>query len=108
MFFSRSLQVTSGSKTLKDAVNEAMRDWVTNVDTTHYIIGSAVGPHPFPTICRDFQQVIGRESRSQILDQTGLLPDAVVACCGGGSNAIGTKCTPNVKVLNTVQHTPIH
>jgi len=81
--------VESGSKTLKDAVNEAMRDWVTNVETTHYIIGSAVGPHPFPTICRDFQQVIGRESRSQILDQTGLLPDAVVACCGGGSNAIG-------------------
>ena len=81
--------VESGSKTLKDAVNEAMRDWVTNVDTTHYIIGSAVGPHPFPTICRDFQAVIGRESRSQILAQAGMLPDAVVACCGGGSNAIG-------------------
>jgi tryptophan synthase beta subunit len=81
--------VTSGSKTLKDAVNEAMRDWVANVETTHYIIGSAVGPHPFPTICRDFQAVIGREARQQILDQTGLLPDVVVACCGGGSNAIG-------------------
>jgi tryptophan synthase beta subunit len=81
--------VHSGSATLKDAVNEAMRDWVTNVETTHYIIGSAVGPHPFPTICRDFQAVIGRESRSQILEQAGMMPDAVIACCGGGSNAIG-------------------
>ena len=81
--------VTSGSATLKDAVNEAMRDWVTNVETTHYIIGSAVGPHPFPTICRDFQAVIGRESKAQILNQTGLMPDAVVCCVGGGSNAIG-------------------
>ena len=95
--------VTSGSKTLKDAVNEAMRDWVANVETTHYIIGSAVGPHPFPTICRDFQAVIGRESRHQILAQTGLLPDVVVACCGGGSNAIGMfkafEKDPDVKLV---------
>ncbi|PRP82505.1 tryptophane synthase [Planoprotostelium fungivorum] len=81
--------VTSGSKTLKDAVNEAFRDWVTNIRTTHYIIGSAVGPHPFPTIVRDFQSVIGKETKKQIVDKTGKLPDAVVACVGGGSNAIG-------------------
>ncbi|CAE7256984.1 hypothetical protein FNF27_00501 [Cafeteria roenbergensis] len=81
--------VTSGSKTLKDAVNEALRDWVTNVRTTHYIIGSAIGPHPFPTIVRDFQSVIGREARAQVLKQVGHLPDYVVACVGGGSNAIG-------------------
>jgi len=81
--------VTSGSRTLKDAVNEALRDWVTNVRTTHYIIGSAIGPHPFPTIVRDFQSVIGRESRAQILERLGRLPDHVVACVGGGSNAIG-------------------
>lgn len=81
--------VKSGSRTLKDAVNEALRDWVTNVRTTHYIIGSAIGPHPFPTIVRDFQAVIGRESRQQMLDQAGKLPDVVVACVGGGSNAIG-------------------
>lgn len=81
--------VSSGSKTLKDAVNEALRDWVTNVRTTHYIIGSAIGPHPFPTIVRDFQSVIGRESRVQMLERCKRLPDYVVACVGGGSNAIG-------------------
>jgi tryptophan synthase beta subunit len=81
--------VDSGSKTLKDAINEAMRDWVTNVRTTHYIIGSAIGPHPFPTIVRDFQSVIGREARAQMLEQAGKLPDVAVACVGGGSNAIG-------------------
>jgi len=81
--------VTSGSKTLKDAVNEAMRDWVTNIRNTHYIVGSAIGPHPFPTIVRDFQSVIGKETRRQILEATGKLPDVVVACVGGGSNAIG-------------------
>lgn len=81
---------TSGSATLKDAINEAMRDWVTNVRTTHYLIGSAVGPHPFPKIVRDFQSVIGREARAQMLEQAGKLPDVVVACVGGGSNAIGT------------------
>jgi len=82
--------VRSGSMTLKDAINEAMRDWVTNVTTTHYLIGSAVGPHPFPTIVRDFQCVIGREAREQMLATAGKLPDVVVACVGGGSNAIGT------------------
>ncbi|GBG32237.1 Tryptophan synthase beta chain [Hondaea fermentalgiana] len=81
--------VSSGTKTLKDAINEAMRDWVTNVRTTHYIIGSAIGPHPFPTIVRDFQSVIGRETRDQSLAQLGRLPDVVCACVGGGSNAIG-------------------
>ena len=83
------MPVTSGSRTLKDAINEAMRDWVTNVRTTHYVVGSAIGPHPFPTIVRDFQSVIGREARAQILERTGRLPDAVVACVGGGSNSIG-------------------
>ena len=81
--------VTSGSKTLKDALNEAMRDWVTNVDDTFYIIGTVAGPHPYPAMVRDFQAVIGREARSQILAQEGKLPDALVACVGGGSNAIG-------------------
>jgi len=81
--------VTSGSKTLKDALNEAMRDWVTNVDDTFYIIGTVAGPHPYPQMVRDFQSVIGREARSQILEMTGRLPDALVACVGGGSNAIG-------------------
>lgn len=81
--------VEAGSKTLKDAINEAMRDWVTNVRTTHYLIGSAIGPHPFPTIVRDLQSVIGREARQQMLDKAGKLPDLVVACVGGGSNAIG-------------------
>ncbi|MFT6051027.1 MAG: tryptophan synthase beta chain [Halioglobus sp.] len=81
--------VTSGSKTLKDAMNEAMRDWVTNVDNTYYIIGTVAGPHPYPMLVRDFQSVIGREARAQSLQQTGRLPDALVACVGGGSNAIG-------------------
>ncbi len=81
--------VDSGSRTLKDAINEAMRDWVTNVRSTHYLIGSAIGPHPFPTIVRDFQSVIGIEARQQMLEQAGKLPDAAIACVGGGSNAIG-------------------
>lgn len=83
------IPVYSGSKTLKDAINEAMRDWVTNVQSTHYLIGSAIGPHPFPTIVREFQSCIGREVRSFFLDNVGKLPDAVIACVGGGSNAIG-------------------
>jgi tryptophan synthase beta subunit len=81
--------VSSGSKTLKDAINEAIRDWVTNVRTTFYIFGTAAGMHPYPQIVRDFQSVIGREARTQFLEQTGKLPDSVVACVGGGSNAIG-------------------
>ena len=81
--------VTSGAATLKDAMNEAMRDWVTNVADTYYLIGTAAGPHPYPAMVRDFQSVIGREAREQILDMEGRLPDAVVACVGGGSNAIG-------------------
>jgi tryptophan synthase beta chain len=81
--------VNSGSRTLRDAINEAMRDWMSSVDTTHYILGSAVGPHPFPLIVRDFQSVIGREARRQCLDRLGRLPDVVVACVGGGSNAAG-------------------
>jgi len=83
------IPVTSGSGTLKDATNEAIRDWVTNVETTHYIIGSVVGPAPYPTIVRDFQSVIGREARQQILEKEGRLPDGIVACVGAGSNAIG-------------------
>ena len=83
------IPVTSGSRTLKDAMNEAMRDWVTNVDDTFYIIGTVAGPHPYPRLVRDFQCVIGREARRQSLVQTGKLPDALVACVGGGSNAIG-------------------
>jgi tryptophan synthase beta chain len=85
----RVIPVESGSKTLKDAVNEAMRDWTKTVRTTHYVFGSALGPHPFPTIVRDFQSVIGSETRKQILAQEKRLPDEVVACVGGGSNAIG-------------------
>ena len=81
--------VTSGTRTLKDATNEALRDWVTNVTTTHYIIGSVVGPDPFPRLVRDFQSVIGREARAQVLEQFGRLPTVVVACVGGGSNAMG-------------------
>ena len=83
------IPVTSGSKTLKDALNEAMRDWVTNVDDTYYIIGTVAGPHPYPKLVRDFQSIIGREARRQCLAQTGKLPDALIACVGGGSNAIG-------------------
>jgi tryptophan synthase beta chain len=81
--------VTSGSRTLKDAINEAMRDWVTNVDDSYYMIGSVVGPHPYPTLVRDFQAVIGQEARLQIASAIGRLPDYVVACVGGGSNAMG-------------------
>ena len=81
--------VTSGTRTLKDAINEAIRDWVTNVETTFYLIGSAVGPHPYPRIVRDYQSVIGTEARQQILQQEGRLPDLILACVGGGSNAIG-------------------
>ena len=83
------IPVTSGSRTLKDAMNEAMRDWVTNIDDTFYIIGTVAGPHPYPLLVRDFQSVIGRETRRQALEKTGKLPDALVACVGGGSNAIG-------------------
>lgn len=83
------IAVESGTRTLKDAMNEAMRDWVTNVDNTFYIIGTAAGPHPYPKLVRDFQSIIGREARAQCLEQTGRLPDALVACVGGGSNAIG-------------------
>jgi len=81
--------VTSGSQTLKDALNEALRDWVTNIDNTYYIIGTVAGPHPYPAMVRDFQTIIGRESREQMINKTGRLPDAIVACVGGGSNAIG-------------------
>ncbi len=81
--------VETGSKTLKDAINDALRDWVTNVRTTHYVLGTVHGPHPFPVICRDFQSVIGREARAQILEQEGRLPNTLIACVGGGSNAIG-------------------
>ncbi|MFV2089571.1 MAG: tryptophan synthase subunit beta [Pseudomonadales bacterium] len=83
------IPVTSGSRTLKDAMNEAMRDWVTNVDNTHYIIGTVAGPDPYPRMVRDFQSVIGKETRTQCLEQIGRLPDVLVACVGGGSNAIG-------------------
>ncbi|MGH8556241.1 MAG: tryptophan synthase subunit beta [Methylococcales bacterium] len=83
------VSVEAGSKTLKDALNEALRDWVTNVDNTYYIIGTVAGPHPYPAMVRDFQAIIGRETRQQMLEMTGRLPDALVACVGGGSNAIG-------------------
>ena len=83
------IPVESGTRTLKDAINEAIRDWVTNVETTHYLIGSVVGPHPYPMLVRDFQRIIGVEARQQMLDTTGHLPDHIVACIGGGSNAIG-------------------
>ena len=83
------IPVESGGRTLKDAINEALRDWSASFETTHYLLGTAAGPHPFPTMVREFQRVIGRETRAQILEQVGRLPDAVVACVGGGSNAIG-------------------
>ncbi|MBK8432717.1 MAG: tryptophan synthase subunit beta [Chloroflexi bacterium] len=86
---SQVVSVTSGSKTLKDAINEAIRDWVTNVRTTHYLLGSVLGPHPYPMIVRDFQSVIGVEARQQMLAQVGRLPDTIIACVGGGSNAMG-------------------
>jgi len=85
----RVIPVSAGSKTLKDAINESMRDWVTNVRTTYYMLGSVLGPHPYPTMVRDFQSVIGREARAQILEAEGRLPDVLVACVGGGSNSIG-------------------
>jgi tryptophan synthase beta chain len=85
----RVVPVKAGSRTLKDAINEALRDWVTNVDHTHYLLGTAAGPHPFPTIVRDLHRIIGLEAREQVLERTGRLPDAVAACVGGGSNAIG-------------------
>jgi tryptophan synthase beta chain len=81
--------VESGSRTLKDAINEAIRDWVTNVGTTHYLLGSVLGPHPYPMMVRDFQSVIGRETRDQVLEMCGRLPDSIIACVGGGSNAMG-------------------
>jgi tryptophan synthase beta subunit len=84
------IPVNSGSCTLKDAVNQAMRDWVTNLATTHYLVGSVIGPHPFPTLVRDFQRVIGKEIKYQLKELRGKLPDVLVACVGGGSNAIGT------------------
>jgi tryptophan synthase beta chain len=85
----RVVPVESGGRTLKDAINEALRDWTASFETTHYLLGTAAGPHPFPTMVREFQRVIGREARAQMLDQLGRLPDAAVACVGGGSNAIG-------------------
>ena len=90
MLGAKVIPVELGSRTLKDAINEAFRDWVTNLETTHYLVGSAIGPHPFPTLVRDFQRVIGKEIKSQMLEARGKLPDVVVACVGGGSNAIGT------------------
>lgn len=89
-YHTQVIPVHSGSCTLKDAVNEAMRDWVTNLSTTHYLVGSAIGPHPFPTIVRDFQKIIGQEIKQQMKEARGKLPEVVVACVGGGSNAIGT------------------
>jgi tryptophan synthase beta chain len=85
----RVIPVKSGTRTLKDAVNEALRDWTANVETTHYLLGSVVGPHPYPMIVRDFQRVIGKETKAQIMKAEGRLPDAILACVGGGSNAIG-------------------
>lgn len=97
------IPVKHGSRTLKDAINEALRDWVTNVDTTNYVFGTAAGPHPFPTMVRDLQRIIGDEAREQCLEQFGVLPDAVAACIGGGSNAIGIFTAflddPDVKIF---------
>jgi tryptophan synthase len=90
MLGAKVIPVESGSRTLKDAINDAMRDWVANVHNTHYLVGSAIGPHPFPTIVRDFQRVIGREIKQTMMETIGRLPEVVVACVGGGSNAIGT------------------
>jgi tryptophan synthase len=90
MLGAKVIPVESGSRTLKDAINDAMRDWVANVHNTHYLVGSAIGPHPFPTIVRDFQRVIGREIKQTMMETVGKLPEVVVACVGGGSNAIGT------------------
>lgn len=100
---SKVVPVDSGSKTLKDAINEALRDWVTNVRDTHYVLGTVHGPHPFPQICRDFQSIIGREARKQIIQAEGRLPDLLVACVGGGSNSIGLFFEflkePNVRMI---------
>jgi tryptophan synthase len=97
------IAVEAGSRTLRDAVNEALRSWVVELNTTHYIIGSAIGPHPFPTIVRTFQPVVGKETKAQMLDKRGKLPDAVVACVGGGSDAVGMfypfSKDPSVKLL---------
>src|SRR5437879_8577142 len=82
-------EVEAGSRTLKDAINEALRDWVTNVADTYYLLGSALGPHPYPLMVREFQSVIGRETRTQIMEKEGRLPDCLIACVGGGSNSIG-------------------
>jgi len=90
LFGARVVEVRAGSRTLRDAISEAIRDWVTNVRTTHYLLGSVVGPHPYPALVRELQSVIGRESRAQFLEREGRLPDVVVACVGGGSNALGT------------------
>src|SRR5476649_2338129 len=96
------IPVTTGSRTLKDAINDALRDWVANVDTTHYLLGTVAGPHPFPVMVRDFHTIIGEEARAQVLELTGALPDAVTACVGGGSNAMGIFHAflddPNVKL----------
>jgi len=89
LFGAEVVSVTSGAQTLKDAINEALRDWAASFEDTHYVLGTAAGPHPFPTMVREFQRVIGREARAQILEHEAQLPDAVVACVGGGSNAIG-------------------
>lgn len=93
--------VSTGTGTLKDAVSETMREWTRRIDDTHYVLGSTMGPHPFPTIVRDFQAVISKEAREQILEEEGRLPDAVIACVGGGSNAIGSFITLSMtKTLN--------
>ncbi|HYV33235.1 MAG TPA: tryptophan synthase subunit beta [Candidatus Limnocylindria bacterium] len=89
LFGAKVVEVTSGSQTLKDAINEAIRDWIANIKTTHYLLGSVLGPHPYPTIVRDFQKVIGKEAKQQILEQENKFPDYLVACVGGGSNSIG-------------------
>lgn len=89
MFGAQVVPVTSGSRTLKDAVNEAIRDWITNIEVSHYLLGSALGPHPYPTMVRDFQRVIGKEAKRQMVDAAGKLPDVAIACVGGGSNSIG-------------------
>jgi tryptophan synthase beta chain len=98
------IPVTAGSGTLKDAVNEAMRDWSGSYATSHYLLGTAAGPHPFPTIVREFQKMIGEEAKQQILEAEGKLPDAVLACVGGGSNAIGMFAVWALKPISTARH----
>ena len=92
--------VTSGTMTLKDAVNETMKEWTNRIDDTHYVLGSVMGPHPFPTIVRDFQAIISKEIKEQLMEKEGKLPDAVIACVGGGSNAIGAFISLKIKTLN--------